>query len=218
MNIHKHPWVNTKALRRANNGHLPIHIPYALGGPKIGHRPGPDYGSKVKKRPASASASGAAARGGSLSRRPPSATSTPPSNARRGGTCTDQNQNQNQNRQSLELDANHNNSGGERDGEWNITSDKDKDKDGLNMDKEKKKEKERKREIDSKDESSRKSMREALNASFAAEKLLGDTERAEFNKNGVGGSSESSNSGAIEKLTFAERLQCMIMQVQTCET
>ena len=78
MNIHKHPWVNTKALRRANNGHLPIHIPYALGGPKIGHRPGPDYGSKVKKRPASASASGAAARGGSLSRRPPSATSTPP--------------------------------------------------------------------------------------------------------------------------------------------
>jgi len=47
-----HP-VNPDELRRVkqqNGGKLPLHIPHALGGPKLGHRPGPDYGSKKKKK------------------------------------------------------------------------------------------------------------------------------------------------------------------------
>ena len=38
-----------RQMRRSNGGKLPEHIPHALGGPDIGNRPGPDYGSKVKK-------------------------------------------------------------------------------------------------------------------------------------------------------------------------
>ena len=41
-------------LRKQNKGKLPQHIPHVLGGPKLGSRPGPDYGSKMK-RPASSS-------------------------------------------------------------------------------------------------------------------------------------------------------------------
>ena len=40
-----------KQMKRQNGGKLPVHIPHALGGPDIGNRPGPDYGSSVKKRP-----------------------------------------------------------------------------------------------------------------------------------------------------------------------
>lgn len=48
-----------RKLRKENNGKLPDYLPHALGGPELGHRPGPDYGSKVKKPQAQASAPGA---------------------------------------------------------------------------------------------------------------------------------------------------------------
>jgi hypothetical protein len=38
-----------KKVKKANGGKIPQHVPHALGGPKLGSRPGPDYGSKVKK-------------------------------------------------------------------------------------------------------------------------------------------------------------------------
>jgi hypothetical protein len=39
------PVLRRKILKE-NNGTLPLHVPFALGGPKLGSRPGPDHGSK----------------------------------------------------------------------------------------------------------------------------------------------------------------------------
>ena len=60
-----------RQLRRQNKGQLPDYLPHALGGPELGHRPGPDYGSKVKKPQGQASV--------------PAANSPPPSPKRGGG-------------------------------------------------------------------------------------------------------------------------------------
>ncbi len=151
------PAVRRKLLRK-HGGKMPMHIPHALGGPPMGPRPGPDYGSKMKKKDVQSSG---------LSRR----NSSRPSSANAVASSSN----------ALGPLAN--------------TADL----------------------LPTTEKGKRVVISAARQASFLAQKLF-DRDSEELNKSDMQASTPNAVSqgddSAIDKLNFAERLQCMIMQVQ----
>jgi len=136
-----------RELKKKNGGKLPMHIPHALGGPKLGSRPGPDYGSKNKKKEVA---------GSGLGQRPASASARSRPTSASGGL-----------------------------GPLSALAELRPDpvlSEGI--------------------QSKRSTIKKVRQAGFLAKKLFDETASAEQEDN------------AVSKLNFAERLQCMIMQVQ----
>lgn len=154
-----------RKLRKENGGKLPQHVPFAFGGPKIGSRPGPDYGSKTKKREVAGSGLGQS--------RPGSANPLRPGHMGDGKGSRPQSA-----------------SGGF--GPLSTTAELYPDQvlptEGV-------------------PEGKRATVKKVRAAGFLAKKLF-DVD----DKSSTSGAGEKDT--AVNKLNFAERLQCMIMQVQ----
>lgn len=146
-----------RRVKRANGGKVPQHVPHALGGPKLGSRPGPDYGSKVKKKSVKGSGLG-------LTRRP-------------GDSA---------NKDSFGPLA---------------TADLLNPTPELTRD-------------NSLENEKRNTIKVAKQANFIAKKLFETEAETEKPPAAAAAAGTSSQESAVEKLNFAERLQCMIMQVQ----
>jgi len=160
-----------RKLRKENGGKLPQHIPFAFGGPKMGSRPGPDYGSKTKKKEVAGSGLGQS--------RPGSA------NPLRSGRTGD-----GKGRGSRPQSAS---SGfGPLSTTAELYPDQVLPMEGVP-------------EVQGK----RATVKKVRAAGFLAKKLFGVDDKSKSSTSGAG-----EEDTAVNKLNFAERLQCMIMQVQ----
>jgi len=157
-----------RELKKKNGGKLPMHIPHALGGPKLGNRPGPDYGSKKKKKNV---------KGSELSSRPQSSVKRP-----QNATAADANNNDN------------------TFGPLATANTLNPTPGTLGIDNH--------LEI-----AKRSTIKVAKQANYIAKKLFTSTNYESVDDTDANTNTNDEGS-SLMKLNFAERLQCMIMQVQ----